>query len=86
MKLYLTLLLASNAISMIAAKCNEVCHLDYRPVCGFNGSCYKTFGNKCVFASKTCEEIEAGRPGYILIYGSECRAYDLPACPRPIFG
>ncbi|XP_030386054.1 turripeptide Gsg9.2-like [Scaptodrosophila lebanonensis] len=86
MKLYLTLLLASNAISMIAAKCNEICHRIYRPVCGFNGSCYKTFGNECLFDSKTCKEIEAGRPGYKLVYRSECRSQNLPVCTMPIFG
>ncbi|CAH1797990.1 unnamed protein product, partial [Owenia fusiformis] len=28
-------------------KCNQICTFDYTPVCGYDGTKYKTYGNQC---------------------------------------
>ncbi|XP_055912935.1 turripeptide Gsp9.3-like [Eupeodes corollae] len=34
--------------------CPTFCTFDYRPVCGYNGRCYRKFGNACTLKVERC--------------------------------
>ncbi|CAH1797989.1 unnamed protein product, partial [Owenia fusiformis] len=36
-------------------KCNSICTLDYTPVCGYDGTKYKTYSNQCALDAAICE-------------------------------
>ncbi|KAG5684705.1 hypothetical protein PVAND_013919 [Polypedilum vanderplanki] len=46
-------------------KCPNICTMDYKPVCAFDGRKYQTFSNLCTFHSVQCKNPKiAGEPSF----------------------
>ncbi|CAD7003995.1 vasotab [Ceratitis capitata] len=38
----------------VDAQCPQICPAIYTPTCGFNGRCYKSYGNSCSLNAEAC--------------------------------
>uniref|UniRef100_T1GZE6 Kazal-like domain-containing protein n=1 Tax=Megaselia scalaris TaxID=36166 RepID=T1GZE6_MEGSC len=53
-------------------ECNGICTKDLRPICGYNGKCYKTFSNPCIMNFMNCENRQKNLPEFRKISNGNC--------------